>query len=399
VRPTTSAERLEILDALRGFALFGILLANLTSFVGPALSASGIARLPISDRLVLFSIDWLVEGKFYTIFSILLGIGFGLQAERARGAGASFPALWRRRMLALLCIGLVHMYLLWHGDILTLYALLGLLLPLFMRLTDCNLLRWIIGLLLAPLLIHLLLVLTPEHPFWSSAQRWTSSLKTEWGYGERTILEMRTSDSTAEVFTVNVLQALPRWMGYLQSGRYPEVLGMFLLGMLIARTWIPRVRRRELPIPKWVPYVGIAGLMASLGYAWIKGAIGTPFASTKLGLFQGLLYHTGAICLALGIGGAFVKLWASDRWRPHVANLTVLGRMALTNYVLQNLLAVFLFFGYGLRLMGKLPFAVIPLIAMTVLLAQWLFSRAWLARHTQGPLEFVWRRVTYGGRR
>jgi uncharacterized protein len=396
-RPTTSGERLEILDALRGFALFGILLANLTSFFGySSLSPAEFADLPTADRFVLFSIDWLIEGKFYTLFSILLGVGFALQAERARESGRSFPAFWRRRMLALLGIGLTHMYVVWNGDILTLYSLLGLLLPLFWSLSKRNLERWILALLLAPLLIHLLLVLTPDHPFWSSAQRWTSSVAARWGYGDRTVLDLRTSHRPEEVFTINVLQALPRWMSYLQSGRYPEVLGMFLVGIWIARTRILRFRRGELETPRGLTYIGIVGLLASFGYACIKGASMTPFAATPLGLFQGLLYHVGAICLALGIAAVFVNAWSSEWLRPYLAKMTVLGRMALTNYILQNVVAVLLFFGYGFGLMGKLSFALIPPVALAILVAQWLFSRAWLRRYNQGPLENLWRRMSYG---
>ena len=123
---------------------------------------------------------------------------------------------------------------------------------------------------------------------------------------------------------------------------------------------------------------------------------GWLIAATALGWFQGLVYHVGAICLGLGIAGAFVRLWSSEAWCRRLSHFAVLGRMALTNYILQNVLAVALFFGYGLALMGTLPFALVPVVALVILSGQWWFSRAWLARHAQGPLEHFWRRVSYG---
>ena len=139
--PTRITERIQLLDAIRGVALGGILLANLMSFFGADMlglyDPTGDAAGPASAKRVLFAINWLVEGKFYSIFSMLLGAGFALQAARAARRGANprgFDAFFRRRMAVLVAIGLVHMYGLWSGDILTLYGVMGLLLPTLARL-------------------------------------------------------------------------------------------------------------------------------------------------------------------------------------------------------------------------------------------------------------------------
>ncbi len=396
IKPTIGSERLQVLDALRGFALFGILLANLYSFMGyNTYSPEEIVLLPILDRTVLFFIDWFVEGKFYGIFSILFGVGFALQVDRFRTADSNFSAFWFRRMIVLCCIGLLHMYLVWNGDILTLYSLLGMLLPMFLNLSDRTLLRWIVALLLIPLLIHGLLYLTQEASFWGSMRRFSSGLKTKWGFTDRSLLEMRTSDAVLEVFSVNVLQAIPRPMSYLMSGRYFQVLGLFLIGLLLARHWLPKIRNNDISVPTGAIWIGIIGLIASLGYALIKGAIGTPFALSEIGLIQGVIYHVGSTCLALGISMLLIYIWASGRAKFMFRNLALLGRMALTNYIFQNVTAVLLFFGYGFALMCEVPFAYIPLIAFGILAAQWAFGRLWLSRFKQGPLEFVWRKLTY----
>ena len=396
IKPTIASERLQVLDALRGFALFGILLANLYSFMGyNTYSPEEIIVLPVLDRAVLFFIDWFVEGKFYGIFSILFGVGFALQAERFRSANSSFPAFWFRRMIVLCCIGLLHMYLVWNGDILTLYSLLGMLLPFFLNLSNRALLRWIVVLLLIPLLIHGLLYFTPEASFWGSMRHFSGGLKAEWGFADRSLLEMRTSDSAWEVFSVNVLYAIPRPMSYLMSGRYFQVLGLFLIGLLLARYWLPRIRSNDISVPSAAVWVGVIGLVTSLGYAVIKGTIGTPFAVSEIGLIQAVVYHIGSTSLALGTSMLILYVWASGRAKLVFRNLALLGRMALTNYIFQNVTAVLLFFGYGLALMREVPFAYLPWFAFGILAAQWAFSRAWLRRFKQGPLEFAWRKLTY----
>ncbi len=396
IKPTTGSERLQVLDALRGFALFGILLANLYSFMGyNTYSPEEIVLLPIFDRAVLFFIDWFVEGKFYGIFSILFGVGFALQAERFRAAEVNFSTFWFRRMIVLCCIGLLHMYLVWNGDILTLYSILGMLLPMFLTLSNRTLARWILVLLLIPLLIHGMLYLTQEALFWGAMRRFSISLKTQWGFADRSLLEMRTSDSAIEVFSINVLQAIPRPMSYLLSGRYFQVLGLFIIGLLLARNWLPKIRNSDITVPPGAIWIGIIGLLTSFGYAVIKAATGTPFALSKTGLIQGVIYHVGSTSLALGISMLFLNLWASGRAKFVFRNLAVLGRMALTNYIFQNVTAVLLFFGYGFALMREVPFAFLPLFAAGILAAQWAFSRAWLSRFKQGPLEFAWRKLTY----
>lgn len=395
LRPTQKQDRLDLLDALRGFALCGILLANLEGFTGAyLLTPAETAAQPVT-RVVLFLINWFIEGKFYALFSMLFGMGFALQIARAQQAGASFLPLWYRRMATLTVIGLTHMYLIWHGDILTLYSLLGMLLPFFFLLSNRRLGQCVVVLLLLPLGMHLLAVWTREAAFWNLLTDVVANLKAQFGYAGRTITQMRTSDSMFEVLASNWLSALPRPLAYLQTGRIPQVLGQFLLGVWMARTILPRIQSGErLPRKSWM-LCGTLGLLAGFGYAWIKGATGSAFSLNETGLWQGVIYHTGSTLLALGFAGAFAHFWTQPRWQQRLQHLTVMGRMALTNYISQNVIGVFLFYGYGLALMGKVPYATIPFIGAIILLAQWLFCRWWLARFAQGPLEWLWRKATY----
>lgn len=384
-----------MLDALRGFALCGILHANLEGFTGAyLLTPAELSAQPVA-RAVLFLNNWFIEGKFYALFSMLFGVGFALQTERVRKAGVAFLPLWYRRMAALALIGLMHMLMIWHGDILTLYSLLGMSLPIFLNMPDRRLGQCIVILLLLPLGIHLLAVWTRDHALWSSLSNVAAAAKIKLGYEGRALLQMRASTSPLEVLSSNWLSAIPRPIAYLQTGRIPQVLGQFLLGVWLARVILPRLRSHErLPRNLWM-ICGAIGLLAGFGYAWIKGATGSAFSLNAEGLWQGVIYHISSTLLALGYAGAFAHLWANPHWQKALRRLAVTGRMALTNYISQNLIGVLLFYGYGFALTGKMPYAMIPALCAAIIVMQWLFCRWWLARFAQGPLEFVWRKITY----
>lgn len=397
--PTSSQERIVALDALRGLALLGILLANLYSFMGyNTYSPAQIIALPAEERTVLFMIDWIIEGKFYGIFSMLFGLGFALQQERFahRGDAERFRRYWTRRMTVLLCIGLLHMSLVWNGDILTLYAILGFFLPWVSKRSHKSLIIWIGALLSIPLVIHAVLYWAPEASFWSAGTRASNHLKQLLGYADLSLLQMRTSDNAAQVFWINLLKAIPRPLSYLMTGRYFQVLGMFLIGVVIARRWLSGISDRSWRVPRAVYWVGGLGLCASFGYAWVKRAIGSPFAMDEVGLIQALVYHVGAVCLAIGISAVLLKFWSArpDHWSSRL--FATPGRMALSNYLFQNVTAVFIFFGYGLGKMSAFSFVYLPLFALGIFATQVVLSRLWLGKFAQGPLELVWKRLSYG---
>ena len=161
-RPTSDVERLDILDALRGFALAGIFLVNLAVFSGFVFMPPELmARLPtaVLDLPAAGLIFWLGYGKFYSLFSLLFGIGFSLQLVAAEDRGDARLVVFRRRLLVLLAIGALHLYI-WDGDILFLYALVGFLLIPFRRVRDATLVRAAIALILAPAALEVLIVVS-----------------------------------------------------------------------------------------------------------------------------------------------------------------------------------------------------------------------------------------------
>lgn len=384
-----SAERIEILDALRGFALFGILLANILVW-------SGWVLMTDAQRLALAGPDavaWqyrfhhlLVDGKFYTLFSLLFGAGFALQISRLAARGADGLRIYRRRVLVLLGIGLVHSWLIWDGDILTLYALLGLLLPIFHRWRERNLL------LLAGLLIF---VVPPVGIALFSMLDWKpheALYGISFAMAEAMGADTSPDHAIAWVARTDfmgwfswVFSGTPfSWGLRLESWRIPKVLGIMLVGMAVGRRLAGGGLLDNTRLLRRVLLIGVTvGLPASAVYAAIPRQGQADWPSL-----------IGTVPLAFAYAAGFVLLWRSAH--PVLRHLAPVGRMALTNYLTQSILGTLLFFGIGLGLVGKLEPLSIYGVAVLIFTAQLLFSHWWLSRHKQGPVEAIWRMCTYG---
>ncbi|OKY25440.1 DUF418 domain-containing protein [Thalassotalea sp. PP2-459] len=389
-RVHSTKQRIGALDTMRGFALCGIIFANLVSFTGfYSLNFNEIQALPWWDRGVLFVIDFLIEGKFYSVFATLLGAGFALQYAKLKRQNKNFTAFWLKRMLVLFVMGKSHMYLIWHGDILTLYSLLGVCLLYFKDIDDTRLCRWIIVLLCAPLLMHLLLSLTSQLNGWNALTETVYNLRKSLGYQEVSLLSLRTAQEAKDVFWGNIFSAIPRPMAYLKTGRPFQVLGQFLLGVYLARLYL----RGQVHVPSKdnIIKLFVVGAGFSFIYAYIKAITGSPFSTDLLGLFQGLVYQVGCIMMALAYMALLYRLSHNGE---NFSGLSQLGRMALTMYLMQTTVCVFLFYGYGFAWMGKVPFYSIIVFGTCIISIQLLFARFWLKKYQLGPLEYVWRRFT-----
>ncbi len=403
-RPISAGERIRVLDAIRGMALGGILVANLISFFGVYFSTvESRMALPggVFGEAVVFGMDWLIEGKFYSIFSMLLGVGFAIQWQRASARGQSrsqFAQFFRKRMLVLVVIGLVHMYALWAGDILTLYGIMGLLLPTLARGSTRTRLVLIVLLLLTPFATHLTVYSTdgradPRPPFAELGANVRDALDGE----GRTSLELYAEGSARDYAAWNIGYAVARPGTYLQGGRPAHVLGLFLIGAWIGVTLLPRLKTLGRSL-KVTALVGAAvGLPASFVYALIKLRHDqSVFILSGEGLLQTAVYALGTTPLALSYLALVVLAWRTVRGRAVFEWFVPLGRMALTVYITQTVIQLIVFTGWGFGLSTRVPLALLPLVAIAILAAQRSACVWWLARHKQGPLEWVWRRATYG---
>ena len=262
--PTTDKERHLILDVLRGLALADIALANFPEFaLWTFLSPNEQAMMPTAevDKVVRFLQFAFVDGKFYTIFSMLFGVGFSLILARRS------VSLFLRRMLILACIGFCHLMFIWSGDILLLYAVGGLLLPLFLKMKDKTLL------VIAGLLIFLPVVLDaltefggidfsgPFYDLW-----WAQAAKE--GITEENFASwLRDADGYGAMFAFLKQGACERLWEIVSGHRLPKVLGLFIIGFLIGRHRL-YARLRELPLKQIFLWTLVFSLPASLLYAW-----------------------------------------------------------------------------------------------------------------------------------
>ena len=390
-KPTaaTAGERIEALDALRGFALLGILLANILVWSGWALMTEGQQRALAGTDGVLWQYRFhhlVVDGKFYTLFSLLFGAGFALQLARIERRGGDGLAIYRRRVLVLLGIGLIHSWLIWDGDILTLYALLGLILPLFIRWSDTRLaiaaLILIFAVPFAGVALFGALGWAPHTKLYKLSDSVALALGTRITAenGVAILASGRWDELAAWIFSGPIYS----WGLKLESWRIPKVLGIMLLGLIVGR-WFAAGR---LPGDRTLlrrTLIGglVLGLPPTLAYALLPKQGQADWPSLL-----------GTVPLALALGAAFLLAW--PRARGVLEMFVAPGRMALTNYLSQSVIGIVLFYGIGFGLIGRVKPGEIYLIALAIFACQIVLSRWWLARHAMGPMERLWRNLTYG---
>lgn len=393
--PVDASARSALLDSLRGWALLGILVANMVWFIGfGAMSDEqrGTMLLARFNDLAEFLIEWLVLGKFYALFSLLFGIGFAIQIGRLeqRGEGGT---RYVRRLAILFPIGIAHMLLLWYGDILALYALMGAVLLLFRRVSDRAILTWAVILWLIPIGwsagIHFG-GFKPDVPLVSAGEAAVTAAGMDLSQGP---LPFFGSASYWETLAVNPGAILFRIADLVYQMRFTKVLGMFLIGLWIGRRGLHSSPEQWLALLRRAAKLGLAiGLPLSAAKAvllmWAHDKPAIEFAAE-------VFYCLGTPTLALGYAAAFTLLWLGARRRLAEAAAPA-GRMALTNYLMQTLLQSALFYGWGVGLMGKLGLIFIFPIAAAIFALQIAYSRWWLSRYRFGPVEWLWRSATYG---
>jgi uncharacterized protein len=398
--PTADADRIALLDALRGFALAGIFLINLGSFSGLAfMKPEERSMFPTAavDGPAMLLILWLAYGKFYSLFSLLFGIGFSLQLGAAERRGDARLRVFRRRLAVLLGFGAVHMYF-WEGDILFFYALMGFLLIPLRRLSDRALVRTAAVLLICPVGLQVLIALSHgalDPGAWLMQTGERVLVRTGFAHDAMPWPLLRDA-GWGDYLRFQISGPFFRYGELLSTGRPFKVLAMFLLGLWVGRSgllsdvapWAPLLRR----IRAWGFTVG---LPAAAAHAALMIA-GGPGDRVKIA--EAAAYALGVAPLALAYAATFALLWLSPGWRHRLERLAPAGRMALTNYLSQTCIAITLFFGIGLGLMGRVGPSLFPALVIAVLTAQVIVSRWWLSHYAFGPMEWLWRQATYGRR-
>ena len=399
--PVQQADRIQIVDILRGFALFGILLVNMGLFSHPfqSILVPADPTAPWYDRAAEWLIHFLAEGKFYAMFSLLFGLGMVLLMERIEARGRRFVPLYMRRLLALLLIGLVHAFLIWPGDILIIYALLGFPLILFRKARPRTLLIWAAILIALPLLFMAasagLMTLGRSVPE-GAAQIDQVFAEVEAGY-------------RADIVRANQVYADGNFLAITAQRVYDygsmgitsffvlgfNVLAMFLVGAYFGKRRIFNDLAAHRPLFRKLLVVGlIIGLAGNALYAtWIMSA--ARFEPTPALALATAAQGIGAPLLSLAYISAICLLALRPAWLRILQVLAPVGQMALTNYLLESIIATLIFYGYGLGLFGQVGPALGMVLTVVIYLLLIPFSHWWMKRFRYGPAEWLWRSMTY----
>lgn len=401
--PIAPAERIETLDVLRGFALLGILLVNMALFSWPCYDLF-MAAQPWTTRADLVA-DWLVrlfaEGKFISLFSFLFGLGMAIQMARATARGVGFVGRYVRRLLVLLAIGLAHAFLIWEGDILVMYALFGFLLLAFRNRKPTTLLVWAGIFLLVPAVIYSLIAgvmalgsLVPVVAATIEKELAATNAWYEQAAAEN--LYAFAHGSVAEVFRQRArnVMFLYQYVWYYA----PMFFAMFLFGLYAGRRRILHEVEANLGFIRRVFVWGLAlGLPANLIYA-VTYAMADPASASPLWVVTAATLAVGGPALCFAYAAAITLLLRRNAVHQFLHPLAAVGRMALTNYLLQSLVCTTIFYSYGLGWYGSVGRAPGVVLALAIYAAQIPFSVWWLKRFRFGPMEWLWRTLTYGQR-
>ena len=392
--PLPPSERVLSIDVLRGFALLGILIINIQGF--SMIEAAFFNPTTFGDLTGINRWVWILshvfaEQKFLTIFSILFGAGILLITDRAQSRGQSPAGLHYRRMLWLIVIGMMHAYLLWYGDILVAYGLCALLVYLFRKLPPQRLL--IIGLLTISLASFLSLLSGWSLPFWSPEAG--QGLIPSWNPG-------------AEIISEELAHLRGGWLEQMAK-RVPTTLwlqtvvffylflwkagGLMLVGMALFK-WGVLTAKLSTRL-----YLSLMVIGFGIGFPVVIFGVIRNFAAgwtLDYSMFWGSQFnYWGSLLIALGYINAIMLISKSMLMQRLVRPLAAVGRMAFTNYILQTVISTTIFYGHGFGLFGQVERKVQILIVFAIWAFQLIASPIWLRYFRFGPLEWLWRSLTY----
>jgi len=392
--PIDPQERIEILDILRGFALLGILFNNMLYFSGYAFvpfdNLKQIINFPLSENIYYF-LDIVITAKFYTLFCILFAVGFYIQFSKHREYPSDFLRTYRRRLTILFLIGIIH-NLIWFGDILLLYSIMAFILILFRNMKTKNLLRWSIFIILLPLLLDLVVLPFIQVP--ESAATETTGAVAHVNYPDmapQDVINTFQNGTIAELLSLNIHNIVWKYLGYIPSGGFFKILGIFILGYYLASIgfFTNKNKSNVLLISSL-----IVGLMATL-FSKLLGGNPYQFPSTLPNIFYKFLLAVGQIFMCIFYITSIFKIVQMSIGKRVLKHLIPVGRMALTNYLSQTIIMIIIFYNFGLNLIGRIGLISVMGIVVAVLVFQIIMSNIWLKHFRFGPFEWAWRSLTY----
>lgn len=365
--------RIHVADALRGIAVAGIILIHACEHFNLYWAGLGLDRALVAglEKPVADFAWWLLAGKMYTIFALLFGLSFYVQNDNQAQRGRSFTGRFTWRMVLLAAIGVINTAF-YNGDILMLYAVLGLLLPWLGKLPTRWL--WAVFALLAAQPFELFQIATGSNLYLDTA-----------GWGDAALPSF-TDGGLGDTIAASLRYGQPMTFAwYLNSGRVTQTLALFIGGMLLGRRRLfydePGNRRI------WGALLAGSMLVAAALFE-PHGAEGSP-----LRVMTAAWYNLAQTTVFVS---AIILLWYSYAgFRRTVGHLSVIGRMSLTNYLLQSVLGTLIFYNWGLGLFREVGTVYGLLLGVGIVVVQYQFSRLWLRRFSHGPVEWVWKKLTW----
>ena len=385
---------MDIVDALRGFSLAGIVIVHMVeNYIGAPTPEGALeaTHIGIPDYIVDGIIFLFLRGKFFALFSFLFGLSFFIQMDKAHQKGQDFRMRFLWRLLILLAIGYLHS-LFYRGDILTIYALLGVLLIPFFNLKN----SWVLGI---STLLFLGLGRFVVFLVYGGANLFMEGDFSPSSPEIITYFDILRNGSLLDVFQTNA------WKGHLmkldfQFGVFSRgylTFGFFLLGLLFGRieffrNYLVLTSKVKKGIYWSIGLFFVSFILAIVSFAQLGENVSFDNWPAMLGLTA---FDINNIAMTFIIVGLFVLAYKKDKWQQRLTYFIPYGRMALTNYVLQSLIGTFIFYGWGMQLVGELRNTYTFLIAILLVLVQILISKWWMQHFYYGPFEWLWRSLTY----
>jgi uncharacterized protein len=393
--PVAEKERIVSLDVLRGFALLGILPMNIQYFsmISAAyFNPTAYGDLHGANYIVWLFSHMLADEKFMTIFSMLFGAGILLMTSRVEAAGRPSTALHYRRMGWLILFGMAHSYLLWSGDILYSYGMCGLVVYLCRKLRPRRLL--IVG----------LLAMAVAPASLTAFGAWTRHLPPARLQALREHLWKPTPQMTADEIAAyqgswakqmpyRVIDSVQMETGFFLGFTFWRAGGLMLIGMALFKLGVFSAKCSRSLYWTMIAIALFVGLPVTLYGTYRDFAAGWDF---RYSFYYGMQFNYWAsVLVSLGWVGAMMLASQAEALLLLTRRLAAVGRMAFTNYVMHSVLCTTIFYGYGLGLFGKVARVWQFGIVLVIGIVQLILSSIWLRHFHFGPLEWLWRSLTY----
>lgn len=384
------------MDILRGIAVFGILLVTIQSYSMPTsayLNPTTYERLEGYDLWVWVVTHVFADKKFLAIFAMLFGASMIMLSNKARKEHLRSGDLQSRRFVWLLILGLAHAYLLWYGDMLVAFAICGFFMFIFRSRKTKVLFRTGIIFLAIGSLISL--ILGYSVPFWEPGQ--FNELRAEiWTPDEETQakeLEYYLSNWERQMIH-RAPEAFQRQTIVFVTETFWRVSGLMLLGMAFYKKRVFGTKQTRKYYRRMIIYglgIGlplvVAGVLLNFNFDW-------EFRKSYYYISQ--LNYWGSTLMAIGYIGIVMLLAKVSTRGPLPLRLSQVGQMSLTNYVLQSVICTTIFYGHGMSLFGNLDRSALAFVVVMIWVFQFIFSALWLSYFKYGPLEWLWRSLSYG---